>query len=91
MVDYMNTVSKHVVSMTLEEPLGWNNSTLIKGNELAQGISRLKQESGKDIAILGSGALVRSLLQGGLLDELRLIVHPIVLGNGKRLSEDEDL
>jgi dihydrofolate reductase len=88
MVDYMNTVSKHVVSMTLEEPLGWSNSTLIRGN-VAEDITRLKQEPGKDIAILGSGALVRLLLQGDLLDELRLIVHPIVLGNGKRLFEDE--
>ena len=48
----------------------------------------LKQQSGKDIAILGSGTLVRSLLQNNLLDELRLITHPIVLGSGKRLFED---
>ena len=88
-VDYMNTVPKYVVSTTLEEPLGWNNTTLIKGNELAQDISRLKQEPGKDIAILGSGALVRSLLQGDLLDELRLIFHLLVLSSGKRLFEDE--
>ena len=87
MVDYMNTVSKHVVSTTLEEPLGWNNSTLISRN-VVEGITRLKQQPGKDIAILGSGALVRSLLQDDLLDELRLIIHPIVLGRGKRLFED---
>ena len=89
MVDYMNTVPKHVVSRTLEEPLGWANSTLISGNEFAEDITRLKQQPGEDIAILGSGALVRSLLQYDLLDELRLIVHPIVLGSGKRLFEDE--
>jgi dihydrofolate reductase len=88
MVHYMNTVSKHVVSSTLEEPLGWNNSSLIRGNEFAEGITRLKQQQGKDIAILGSGALVRSLLQVDLLDELRLIIHPIVLGSGKRFFED---
>ena len=87
MVDYINGVRKFVVSTTLEEPLGWNNSTLLKGNELAEDITRLKQEPGKDIAILGSGTLVRSLLQGDLLDELRLIIHPIVLGSGKRLFE----
>jgi dihydrofolate reductase len=89
MVDYMNTVPKHVVSRTLEEPLGWDNSTLISGNEFAEDITRLKQQPGEDIAILGSGALVRSLLQGDLLDELRLIIHPVVLGSGKRLFEDE--
>jgi dihydrofolate reductase len=88
MVDYMNTVPKHVVSTTLEQPLGWNNSTLIRGN-VAENITRLKQEPGKDIAILGSGALVRSLLQDDLLEELRLIIYPVVLGSGKRLFEDE--
>jgi dihydrofolate reductase len=88
MVDYINGVRKFVVSTTLEEPLGWNNSTLIKGNEFAEDITRLKQEPGKDIAILGSGTLVRSLLlQDDLLDELRLIIHPLVLGSGKRLFE----
>jgi dihydrofolate reductase len=88
MVDYINSVSKFVVSTTLEEPLGWNNSTLIKG-DVAEEVSRLKRQAGKDITIIGSGALVRSLLQDDLLDELRLIIHPIVLGSGKRLFEDE--
>ena len=77
-----------MVSTTLEEPLGWNNSTLIRGN-VAEDITKLRQQPGKDIAILGSGTLVRSLLQDDLLDELRLIIHPIVLGSGKRLFEDE--
>ena len=87
--DYINNVPKYVVSGTLQEPLGWNNSTLIRGNEFAEDIIRLKQQPGKDIAILGSGTLVRSLLQEDLLDELRLLIHPIVLGSGKRLFEDE--
>ena len=87
MVDYINSVPKHVVSRTLEEPLGWNNSTLLEG-DVAEGVAELKQEPGKDITIIGSGALVRSLLREGLLDELRLMVHPIVLGGGKRLFED---
>jgi dihydrofolate reductase len=89
MVDYINSVPKFVVSETLEEPLGWNNSTLIDGN-VTEGINELKRRAGKDITILGSGALVRTLLGEGLLDELRLMVHPIVLGSGKRLFEDGD-
>ena len=88
-VDYVNSVPKHVASTTLEEPLGWNNSTLI-GGDVAEGISELKRQPGKDITILGSGALVRSLMRDGLLDELRLMVHPLILGGGKRLFEDEE-
>ena len=83
----MNGVRKYVVSTTLEEPLEWQNSTLIGGN-VAEEISRLKEQPGKDISISGSPTLVRSLLQDGLLDELRLMVHPIVVGSGKRLFED---
>jgi dihydrofolate reductase len=88
MVDYINSVPKYIVSEMLQEPLEWNNSTLIKGNEFAEEISELKRRSGKDITIIGSGALVRSLLGVGLLDELRLMVHPVVLENGKRLFGD---
>jgi dihydrofolate reductase len=86
--DYLNDTPKYVVSTTLEEPLEWNNSTLIKGN-VAEEIARLKRQPGKDIGIVGSATLVRSLLRDGLLDELGLMVHPIVLGSGKRLFEDE--
>jgi dihydrofolate reductase len=88
MVDYINSVPKYVLSTTLEEPLEWNNSTLIKGNEFAEEVAELKRRPGKDITILGSGALVRSLLMNGLLDELRLMVCPVILGGGKRLFED---
>ena len=87
MVDYINSVPKYVVSRNLEEPLGWNNSTLIKG-DVAQEIATLKRQPGKDITVLGSGALVRSLLQSYLVGELRLMVHPVLLGSGKRLFED---
>ena len=90
MVDYINSVAKFVVSTTLKEPLEWNNSTLIKGN-IAEEITELKRRPGKDITVLGSAALVRSLLRAGLLNELRLMVHPVVLGNGKRLFEDGDV
>ena len=87
MVDYINSVPKYVVSSTLKEPLEWNNSTLIKG-DVAEEIAKLKRQPGKDITSIGSGTLVRSLLQNSLLDELRLMLHPIVLGGGKRLFED---
>jgi dihydrofolate reductase len=79
-------VPKFAVSTTLEE-VGWNNSTLIQDN-VAEEITELKRQPGKDITILGSGTLVRSLLRDNLLDELRLMVHPIVLGSGKRLFEE---
>ena len=84
--DYLNNTPKFVVSTTLEEPLQWQNSTLIEGN-VAEEIATLKQQPGKDIGIVGSGALVRSLLRDGLLDQLTLMVHPIVVGRGKRLFE----
>jgi dihydrofolate reductase len=87
MVDYINSVPKYVVSSNLEEPLEWNNSTLIEG-DVAEEIARLKRRPGEDITVLGSGALVRSLLRNNLIDELRLMVHPVVLGSGKRLFED---
>src|SRR5215203_3399657 len=83
----MNGVRKYVVSRTLEEPLEWENSTLI-GDHVAEEITRLKEQPGKDISISGSPTLVRSLFEENLLDELRLMVHPIVVGSGKRLFED---
>ena len=85
--DYMNNTPKYVVSTTLEEPLEWNNSTLIKGN-VAEEITKLKQQPGKNIGITGSTTLVQSLLQDDLLDELWLMVFPVVVGSGKRLFED---
>ena len=84
--DYMNNTPKVVVSTTLDR-VEWQNSTLIKGN-LAEELTRLKQQPGKNISITGSATLVRSLLRDHLLDELRLLVHPIVVGSGKRLFED---
>src|SRR5829696_1734480 len=85
--DHMNNTPKYVVSTTLEEPLEWNNSTLIKGN-VTQEITKLKQQPGKNIGITGSATLVQSLLQGDLLDELGLLVHPVVVGSGKRLFQE---
>jgi dihydrofolate reductase len=83
--DYMNDTPK-VVETTNLEKAEWNNSTLISGN-VAEEITRLKQQPGKDIGISGSIGLVQSLLREDLLDELRLMVHPVVVGNGKRLFE----
>jgi dihydrofolate reductase len=85
--DYMNNSPKYVASRTLEGPLEWNNSTLIKGN-LVEEIARLKRQPGKNIGITGSVTLVQSLLQEDLLDELGLMIHPVVVGSGKRLFEE---
>jgi dihydrofolate reductase len=85
--DHMNNTPKFVVSTTLEEPLEWQNSTLIKDN-VAGEIARLRQQPGKNIGITGSATLVRYLLREDLLDELGLIIHPVVVGAGRRLFED---
>jgi dihydrofolate reductase len=84
---WMNGYPKHVGSRTLEEPLEWNNSTLIEG-DVAEGVSKLKQQDGKDILVFGSGALVNTLMEHELIDEYRLMVFPIVVGKGKRLFGD---
>src|SRR5215213_6021782 len=84
---WMNGYPKHVASRTLEEPLEWNNSTLIEG-DLAEGVSKLKQQDGKDILVFGSGELVRTLMEHDLIDEYRLMVFPIVVGKGKCLFGD---
>jgi dihydrofolate reductase len=84
---HMNDTPKYVVSATLKDADDWQNSTLIKGNVVEE-ITRLKQQPGKNIAITGSGTLVQSLLQDDLLDELGLMVHPVVVGSGKRLFKE---
>jgi dihydrofolate reductase len=82
----MNSFRKYVVSTTLEQA-EWNNSHLIKGN-VAEEVAKLKQQPGRDIGMSGSGTLVQSLLQQGLIDELNLLIYPVVLGHGKRLFQD---
>lgn len=84
--EQMNNTPKVVVSTTLDRAT-WQNSTLIGGN-VAEEITRLKQQPGKDINISGSATLIRSLLRDHLLDEIHLLVHPIVVGTGKRLFEE---
>ncbi|TDD10963.1 riboflavin biosynthesis protein RibD [Nonomuraea diastatica] len=81
-----NNMRKYVFSDTLET-LEWNNSVLLKG-DLATSIDELKRQPGKDIGVGGSVSLIRSLLQQDLLDELRLLVHPVVVGKGQRLFDD---
>lgn len=84
--DRMNSLPKFVVSTTLKEVV-WNNSTVLRGN-IAEEVSKLKQQPGQDILVAGSGQLVQTLRQHNLVDEYRLLVHPVVLGGGKRLFQD---
>lgn len=85
---FINSIPKYVVSTTLQS-VTWNNSTLLSG-DLPSEIARLKQVPGEDIGVGGSSTLVRSLIQADLLDELTLMVHPVVVGKGKRLFGDGD-
>ena len=84
---FQNSIQKYVVSRTLVEPPPWENSTLLSG-EGADTVAALKKEDGPDIAIIGSGALVRSLAAHGLIDEYVLLIHPVVFGSGQRLFPD---
>jgi dihydrofolate reductase len=83
----LNNSQKYVVSTTLEEPLPWRNSTLLKG-DAAEAVARLKEQPGKDLLVLGSGELVQSLMRRNLVDEYVLLIHPLVLGSGRRLFPD---
>ena len=87
--DRINSMAKYVVSTTLEEPLAWNNSRLIKGN-VTEEVSRLKQQPGQDILLYGTGRLAHTLLQHGLIDEHRLWVIPVIWGSGQRIFEGVD-
>jgi dihydrofolate reductase len=82
----MNNMPKYVVSTTLKK-LDWNNSKVIKAN-VAEEVKKLKQQPGKDILVYGSGKLVNMLLKHDLVDELRLMVHHVVLGSGRRLFDN---
>jgi dihydrofolate reductase len=80
----LDSLQKYVVSTTLSEPLPWVNSTLLSGN-VAQTVARLKGELSKDLVVMGSGELVQSLMQHHLVDEYALLIHPLILGSGRRL------
>ena len=81
--DKFNSMPKYVVSSTLTKPT-WNNSTVLKG-DVADQVSKLKQKQDGNIVVHGSARLVQALLENDLVDELRLMVFPVVLGGGKRL------
>lgn len=84
----LNRARKYVASRTLSEPLPWENSTLLEG-DAADAVARLKEQPGPDTVVLGSGDLIRSLMQRDLIDEFRLMIHPIVLGKGRRMFGDD--
>jgi dihydrofolate reductase len=84
----LNSKPKYVVSTTLEEPLGWQNSTLV-GRDVAEAVAALKREDGGDLQVIGSSQLVQTLIEHDLVDEFRLMIDPVVLGGGKRIFRDD--
>jgi dihydrofolate reductase len=86
--EVLNRATKFVVSRTLEEPLPWENSVLLRG-EAAESVARLKREQDRDTVVLGSGELVRTLLEHDLVDRFVLLIHPLVLGAGRRMFPDQ--
>jgi dihydrofolate reductase len=85
----LNNTLKYVVSRTLREPLPWQNSALLTG-DAAETVARLKAQPGKDIGILGSGDLLQTLIKHGLVDQYVLLIHPLLLGQGHRLFNDDN-
>jgi dihydrofolate reductase len=82
--DALNNSPKYVASATVEEPLPWPNTTLLRG-EICDAVGALKAQSGGVLAIMGSGVLIGSLMAAGLIDEYLLMIHPLVLGTGRRM------
>jgi dihydrofolate reductase len=88
---WLNNIPKYVASRTLAEPLPWTNSTLLRG-DAANAVRALRQQPGKDLLIMGSGELIRALMRADLIDVYVLLIHPLVLGSGRRLfAGDGDL
>ena len=85
---FLNAVQKYVVSRKLEEPLPWQNSTLLKGDASVT-VAALKEQPGADLCVFGCGVLVRSLMKHNLIDEYVLSIHPLVLGAGQRLFTED--
>jgi dihydrofolate reductase len=84
----LNRLPKYVASMTLDEPLHWSGAMLLRG-ELGTAVRALKAEEGSDLHLIGSPGLFQSLLGQGLIDELRVMIDPVVVGDGKRLFGDD--
>lgn len=85
--EVLNTSQKYVASRTLAEPLPWSNSSLLAG-DAARAVAALKDQTGSDLVVLGSGELVQTLIRHRLIDEYVLLIHPLVLGSGRRLFSD---
>src|SRR6266496_1319737 len=83
----MNSLPKYVASTSLEEPLEWNNSHLLKG-DVAEAVAKLKEEPGQDLLMYSSVGLMNTLMERDLIDGYRLWVHPVVLGSGRRLFSE---
>jgi dihydrofolate reductase len=88
--EVLNNTQKYVASTTLKEPLPWSNSTLLEG-DAAEAVARLRAHPGKDVVVLGSGELLRSLVRRNLVDEYILLIHPLLLGSGRRLFTEDGL
>jgi dihydrofolate reductase len=85
--EVLDNTQKYVASATLSEPLRWRNSTLLEG-DAADAVARLKEQPGRDMVVLGSGELVQSLRRRNLVDRYVLLIHPLILGTGRRLFPD---
>jgi dihydrofolate reductase len=84
----MNRLPKYVASTTLTEPLEWQNASLLPGDVTAA-VRALKHQGGADLRVIGSAQLVATLIQAGLVDELHLMIDPVIVGGGKRLFLDD--
>ncbi|GAA3050217.1 MULTISPECIES: dihydrofolate reductase family protein [Actinomycetes] len=84
---FMNTVPKTVVTGRDAPPQDWDGTRVVDGDDLAGVVGTLRDETGGDVAVLGSPTLTCALLEQGLIDELRLLVHPVLLGGGRRLTD----
>jgi dihydrofolate reductase len=84
----LNTKPKYVASTTLAEPLEWQNSTLLQG-DVPEAVAALKQEDGGDLHVIGSSDLVQTLIENDLVDELRVMIDPLLVGGGKRIFRDD--
>jgi len=86
----MNEIPKYVASRTLSQgDLDWNNSTLLAADDLIGEVAKLRANDGRDIQVMGSPTLARTLISNDLVDEYRLMIEPVVLGGGKRLFPDD--
>ncbi len=83
----LNRSPKYLASRTLTEPLAWENSTLLRG-DAGQAVAELKGRLDKDLVVLGSGDLIQTLLRHDLVDRFVVLIHPLVLGTGRRLFPD---